>query len=75
MRAKRFTTVFCLIVLSTAGVWAADNVESFGTSTGTVPAAASSSSLPSSTKLVEIDAWIHARMNVGLRSTPSHTMS
>jgi hypothetical protein len=67
MGAKRCMTVFCFVVVSSAGVWAADNVDAFGTAPGTAPAAASSGALPSSTGVAEIEAWIHTRMDVGLR--------
>lgn len=67
MGAKRFTTVFCFVVLSTAGVWAADNIDPSVALTGTELAAASSNALPSSTEVVEIEPWIHTRMNDGLR--------
>ena len=69
MGTKRFTTVFCVVVLSTAGAWAADNVDSPKASTTAVLAAASTTSLPSSTEVVSTEPWIHTRMNDGLRSS------
>lgn len=68
MGARRFTTVFCLVVLSTAGAWAADNIDSHVASTTAVLAEPSSNSLPSSTGVVEIEPWIHPRMDDGLRA-------
>ena len=69
MGAKRITTVFVVVVLSTAGAWAADNVDSPNASTTTVLAATSSTSLPSSTEVVAIEPRIHTRMNDGLRDS------
>ena len=69
MGATRFTTVFCVVVLSTTGAWAADDVDSAITSTKTVLAAASSNPLPTFTRVVEIEPWIHTKMNDGLRNS------
>ena len=69
MGSKRFPSVFCVVVLSTASALAADNIDSHVASTTAVLAVPSSNSLPSSTGVVEIEPWIHTRMNDGLRDS------
>ena len=67
MGAKRFTIVFCLVVLATSDVRAADQIESQSAATRKVAGVTSSTTLPSSTEIVEVEPWIHTRMNDGLR--------
>ena len=69
MALKRFASVFCVVVLSTAGAWAGDKIDSLVASTSSVLAVPYSNSLPSSTGVVEIEPLIHARMNDGLRES------
>jgi hypothetical protein len=66
MGSKRFTTVFCLVVLATANVQAAAQIESQNAATQKVASVVSSTTLPSSTEAAEVEPWIHPRMNDGL---------
>ena len=69
MGSKRFSSVVCVILLSSASVWAADTIDAPGAMTTTVSAVASSPSLPSSTEAAAMKPWVHTRMNEGLRSS------
>lgn len=69
MGAKRLTTVFCVFVLSTTGVWAADRLDSSNASNSTALATTSSTSLPSPSEVVTVEPWIHGGMDEGLRDS------
>jgi len=69
MALKRIASAVFVVVLSTAGAWAGDKIDSQVASITSVLAEPSSNSLPSSTGVVEIEPLIHARMNDGLRES------
>jgi len=68
MGAKRYTTVFLLVVFSTAGTWAADELDSSMTASATVLALATATTLPSSTEILEVEPWIHGDMREDVRT-------